>query len=114
VEVSVTEGARDYIKSRGGSVYVRAHPHRCCTGALTVLDATTHPPTDAADFVALVAEVDGGTDGGDGSTDGPDESVQVRYYGGSSGLPERLTIELRGVLRRRPMALWDGCAYKLS
>jgi hypothetical protein len=95
VEVVVTEAAKQYVRQRGGTVYVRAHPHRCCTGTLTVLDLTTEVPTDASDFSLL--QVDG---------------VVVRYLGGSSGAPRQLTIKLGGVLSRHPVAHWDGCAYK--
>lgn len=96
VEVLISEGARDYIARHGGTVFVRSHPHRCCTGSLTLLDVRTTPPSDAADFEPF-------------DTGG----VGVRFWGGSEGRPNRLTIELRGVLARRPVAFWDGCAFKL-
>jgi len=37
----------------------------------------------------------------------------VRYLVGAGEPPRQLSIELRGVIRRRPVAYWDGCAYKL-
>ena len=40
-------------------------------------------------------------------------AVGVRFSGGDSGLPHHLVIELRGLLRRHPVAYWDGCAFKL-
>jgi hypothetical protein len=95
VEVLISDGARDYIARHGGTVFVRSHPHRCCTGSLTVLDVRTTPPGDAADFEPF-------------DTGG----VGVRFYGGSAGRPNQLTIELRGLLGRRPVAFWDGCAFK--
>jgi hypothetical protein len=95
VEVLVTESAKQYLRRHGGTVYVRAHPHRCCTGTLTVLDLATEPPPDAADFMFLAVE-----------------DVAVRYLGGPSGAPEQLTIKLAGLLSRHPVAFWDGCAYK--
>jgi hypothetical protein len=95
VEVLISERARDYIARHGGTVFVRSHPHRCCTGSLTLLDVRTTPPSDAADFEPF-------------DTGG----VGVRFWGGSEGRPNRLTIELRGVLARRPVAFWDGCAFK--
>jgi hypothetical protein len=95
VEVLVTESAKQYLRRHGGAVYVRAHPHRCCTGTLTVLDLTTEPPPDASQFMFLAVE-----------------DVAVRYLGGPSGAPEQLTIKLAGVLSRHPVAFWDGCAYK--
>jgi hypothetical protein len=95
VEVLISEGARDYIERHGGTVFVRSHAHRCCTGALTLLDVRTTPPSDAADYEPFDAE-----------------GVGVRFWGGAAGRPNRLTIELRGVLARRPVAFWDGCAFK--
>jgi hypothetical protein len=95
VEVLISEGARDYIERHGGTVFVRSHPHRCCTGSLTLLDVRMTPPSDAADFEPFDAE-----------------GVGVRFWGGAEGRPNRLTIELRGVLARRPVAFWDGCAFK--
>jgi hypothetical protein len=95
VEVLISEGAREYIHRHGGTVFVRSHPHRCCTGSLTLLDVRTTPPSDAADFESFdTAE------------------VGVRFYAGSAGRPNQLTIELGGVLTRRPVAFWDGCAFK--
>ena len=95
VEVLISEGAREYIERHGGTVFVRSHPHRCCTGSLTLLDVRTTPPSDAAEFEPF-------------DTAG----VDVRFYGGSEGRPNQLTIELRGILARRPVAFWDGCAFK--
>jgi hypothetical protein len=95
VEIVITKTAEAYIQNHGGTVFVRSHPHRCCTGSLTLLDTTTTPPADSADFESF--------DTGE---------VGVRFHGGSSGLPGQLTIELRGLLRRHPVALWDGCAFK--
>jgi hypothetical protein len=95
VEVLISEGARDYIERHGGTVFVRSHAHRCCTGSLTLLDVRTTPPSDAAEFEPFDAE-----------------GVAVRFWGGADGRPNRLTIELRGVLARRPVAFWDGCAFK--
>jgi len=95
VEVLIAPTAREYIEEHGGTVFVRSHPHRCCTGSLTLLDTTTTPPEDASDFLTFDTE-----------------GIGVRFHGGSSGIPNQLIIELRGLLNRRPVALWDGCAFK--
>jgi hypothetical protein len=97
VEVLISEEARGYIARHGGTVFVRSHPHRCCTGSLTLLDVRMTPPSDVADFEPF-------------DTDG----VGVRYCAGSGGQPNQLTIALRGLLTRRPVAYWDGCAFKPS
>ena len=95
MEVLISETAKEYIQDHGDTVFVRSHPHRCCTGSLTLLDVTTTPPKDLADFQPF-------------DTD----EVGVRLCGGSNGSPNQLAIELRGLLKRHPVAFWDGCAFK--
>jgi len=79
VEVLLSDAAKDYVRDHGGTAFVRAHPHRCCTGTLTLLDITTAAPKDAADFQSV----------GTGE-------VEVRFCGPSIGRPHQLVIELRG------------------
>jgi len=96
MQVTISKAAEEYVQAHGGTVFVRPHAHRCCTGTLTLLDTTTSSPEDAAAYRSF----------GSGS-------VAVRYRAGTGEPPRHLTIELRGVIRRRPVAYWDGCAYKL-
>jgi hypothetical protein len=96
VDVVISEAAEEYILEHGGTIFVRSHAHRCCTGELTLLDCSTTRPGDAADFRTFDTA-----------------AVGVRFSGGESGLPHQLVIELRGLLRRHPVAYWDGCAFKL-
>jgi len=95
VEVLVSEVAKKYIRAHGGTVFVRAHPHHCCNGSLTLLDIKTDPPRDLANFESVDAD-----------------EVEVWFCGGSGGRPDQLVLELRGVLKRHPVAYWDGCALK--
>jgi hypothetical protein len=95
VDVVVSAEAEEYVAARGGTAYVRAHRHRCCSGPLTVLDITTGAPSDALGFTPVGA--------GD---------LSVRYDGDPGAGPHVLTIELRGVVRRRLVASWDGCAFR--
>lgn len=95
MQVVVSEPARDYVNARGGVAYVRAHLHHCCSGSLTLLDVWTKPPEDVGGFVST--DCDG---------------IQVEFYGGFSGQPHELVIELRGLLRQRLVAYWDGCVFK--
>ncbi|MGO9195589.1 MAG: hypothetical protein ACLQK4_00490 [Acidimicrobiales bacterium] len=96
MDTVVSDEAREYVKARGGVVFVRAHSHQCCHGSTTFLDTTTKPPRDRDDFVSV-------------STD----EIDVRFLGSSAGEPHELVIELRGVLRRHPVSYWDGCLFKL-
>jgi hypothetical protein len=96
VDVVVTDEAREYATARGGVVYVRSHPHRCCAGPLTLLDTTTDRPDDASAFTTV-----------------PAGDLSVRYLGAPEAGPHVLTIELRGKHRQRLISYWDGCAYKV-
>jgi hypothetical protein len=95
VETVVSDDAREYVKAHGGVVFVRAHPHRCCHGSLTLLDTTTEQPPDSDDFVSV----------------GSDE-IDVRFHGATVDKPQALVMELRGVFRRHPVTYWDGCAFR--
>jgi hypothetical protein len=95
VNVVVSTEAKEYVRNRGGVLFVRSSHHRCCGGALTLLESTTEAPSDASDFLFV----------------GSDE-IEVKYHGGAVDRPHEMVIELRGVVRRRPVAYWDGCAFK--
>jgi hypothetical protein len=95
VDVVISEPAQDYIGRRGGTVFVRPHAHRCCTGSLTTLVTSVSPPADASDYQSF-----------------PVHDLDVRFLVGSAGAPTKLSIALRGVLHPHPVAFWDGCAYK--
>ena len=43
----------------------------------------------------------------------PAGDLMVHYLGDPESGPHVLTIDLRGRRRRRLVAYWDGCAYKL-
>jgi hypothetical protein len=97
VDVVITRAAHAYVRDHGGAVYVDSHTHRCCTGPLTLLHATTKRPLDAAEFLPI--------DAGDG--------VEVHFRDDPSRGPDHLSLELRGRLRPRLVASWDGCAYRM-
>ena len=91
----MSDSAQEYVRGRGGAVYVSAQPHRCCTGPLTLLDASTDGRGRAGETeVVRVGDID------------------VRWLGGGER-PAQLSIELRGRLWPRLIASWNGCAYKL-
>jgi hypothetical protein len=102
MRVEISAGAQEYIRRHGGTVFVSSHAHRCCTGSLTLLDVSMAPPGDAEEFESFSSAND--------AVDGP--PIEVRFRGNAAGKPDQLTIELRGMLARRPVAFWDGCAYK--
>ena len=91
----MSDNAQEYVRGHGGTVYVSAHPHRCCTGPLTLLDASTEGRvgTDETEVVRVCG-------------------IDVRWLG-AGDRPAHLGIELRGRLRPHLVASWDGCAYRL-
>jgi hypothetical protein len=96
MEVVISEGAQAYIQAHGGTVFVRAHRHRCCGGPLTLLDLSTEPPKDAANFASALSD-----------------HIDFRFCDSSMGRPNQLVIELGGLVKKRPIAYWDGCTFKL-
>ena len=94
MNVVISGPARDYLKGHGGVLYVRALTHRCCTGPITLLQATTKAPDDASLFVPV------------GTGD-----VDIRVHGAQPGLHELKKVDLRGVVRKHPVAFWNGRAY---
>jgi hypothetical protein len=95
VDTVVSDDAREYVKAHGGVLFVRAHAHRCCHGSITFLDTTTECPPDSDEYFSVDSD-----------------EIDVRFHGAHAERPHALVIELRGVLRRRPVSFWDGCAFK--
>lgn len=96
VDVIVSEEARQFVHDHGGVVYVRAHPHTCCSGTLTLLDVWTKKPPKVTGFVPIVSD-----------------GLEVHFSGGNGGAPHQLSLELRGRLRQHLVAYWDGCVFKI-
>jgi hypothetical protein len=93
-DVVVSTEAKEYVSTRGGVLFVRSSHPRCCGGGLTLVESTTVAPSDASDFLFV------GSDG-----------IEVKYRCGAVDRPHEIVIELRGMVRRRPVAYWDGCAF---
>jgi hypothetical protein len=91
--VVASSEAAEFIRQRGGRLYVRMHRHRRCGGGLTLLDASTSEP-DSGRF--LRSEADGFTTFLDLSGHPP---------------PDEIHVTLRGWIRRRIEAYWNGCAW---
>jgi hypothetical protein len=94
VEVVISDEAREFVRARGGAVFIRASARKCCGGALVTLDASTTAPRDVRGFSSY-----------------PAEDIDVYYSGSPRGLPQQLLIEMRGVVRRHLAAFKDGCVY---
>lgn len=86
----------DHVSARGGVLWVRSARQRCCGGWTTALRATTSAPRDAAGYTPVEC----------------DAPIDIRFLR-AAGAPGELTVELGGIGRKRPIALWDGCKFKL-
>ena len=94
--IIISSDAREYVASHGGAIYLQVRQSRCCSGAITFLDASTTARNDAGKYVVLDTDL-----------------VNVRLLDLGVGLPDEVSVELRGRIRPRLIAYWNGCAYRL-
>lgn len=92
----MSDEARAYVKARGNALYLRPGRNQCCHGALEVIRASTHAPEDLTRYRLLLSD-----------------DPEIRILDAGIGLPRSIDVELRGRLRPRLIALWDGCAYRI-
>jgi hypothetical protein len=95
-EIELTDQAREYVRERGDTLFLRVRHNRCCSGGLTFLDASTRADGDVDRYETL-------------STTNP----KVRLFHLGSVLPSKVSVEVRGKFRPHLVAYWDGCAYRL-
>ena len=95
-ELQVSDEAREYVATRGGTLWLRVRQTKCCSGGITFLEASTAAPRANAEYTKL--EVD---------------SLDVQLMNTGTHLPATLSVEVRGRFRPRLVAYWDGCAYRL-
>lgn len=91
MRVKASPDALGLVRERGGKVYVRAHRHRCCGGALTLLETVADP--GRLSFARF--EADG---------------IEV-YLDARLAPPAELELAVAGFRRRKLRAYWNGCAY---
>ncbi len=84
------------MSARGGTLYLRVRHNRCCSGGLTFLDAATSVQRDVERYEQLSVE-----------------NLDVRLFHLGSVLPDTVSVDVKGKLRPRLVAYWDGCAYRL-
>jgi hypothetical protein len=97
VRVEMSREAEEFVRGRGGQVWVwAAHPRVCCWGTPAYMHATTAPPPGLSGFTAA---------------DWPGLQVWFRISAGR--VPDVLEIGLRGRRHPRVEAYWDGCSFAL-
>jgi hypothetical protein len=90
VKVIASPGAVDFVRERGGKLFVWSKSTRCCRG-VTYLEASTE--RNARRLFRRV----------------PADGIEL--YVDIPRLPAQLEIDVHGRFRRRARAYWDGCAW---
>ena len=93
MRVTASEELTAHVADRGGILYVRTRTSWCCSGPLTVLDATTDPPADVDAYRTV-----------------PAEGLVVLFRSTVRPDPDELVLTLEGRRRPHPCAYWDGAA----
>jgi hypothetical protein len=93
MRILATPEARSFIRERGGLLFVRPRRHGLIRGGLWTLSASTDIPEGALDYQRF-------------------ESKDLLVFL-PPGLrpPFELIVEVRGRVRRRLEAFWNGCAF---
>src|SRR6185437_4642180 len=97
VRVNVSAEAGEFVRERGGRLWVwAAHPRVCCWGTPAYMHAATVPPVELSGFSP--AHVDG---------------LEVWFRAAAGRMPDVLEIGVRGRRHPRVEAYWDGCSLAL-
>ncbi|MGA3353806.1 MAG: hypothetical protein ABSD85_11560 [Acidimicrobiales bacterium] len=96
MRVVASEDVRSYVEAHGGVLYVNAHLRKCCSGSMTVLDSSTREPADTTGYRAFDSA-----------------GFPIRFFTGGADEPDELVIEMKGMRHKRPVAYWNGCAFKI-
>jgi hypothetical protein len=90
VEVIASQTAVEFVRERGGKLFVWSRAGRCC-GGMTFLEASTEPD-DRRAFRHLPAD-------------------GIELYVDLPRLPEELEIDVNGRFHRKVRAYWEGCVW---
>ena len=93
MRVLASPEARSFIRERGGLVFVWVKSRGPIRGALQLLRTSTEPPEDALEWQRV------------------ETKGFVLFLPPGLRLPQELHLEIRGLLKRRVEAFWDGCAF---
>jgi hypothetical protein len=92
MKVSSSPEAVDFVRERGGKLFVWSKSTRCCQAATTYLKASTEQHENQRTFRRVPAE-------------------GFELYVELPRLPARLEVDVGGRMRRTVRAYWDGCAW---
>jgi hypothetical protein len=96
VRLVASDELRSHLEDHGGVLFVRTRSTRCCSGPLTMLEATTEAPADV-----------------DGYRRFENDGVVVLFRSTARPDPDELVLTLEGRRRPHPCAYWNGCALVL-
>jgi hypothetical protein len=94
VRIEATPGAIEYMRSRGGVLYVWAVTMEYGYHPVFVLEASTDPPGPERDFQRFEGE-----------------DVVLLLDCGGRDLPESVHLDVSGVIRKRIRAAWNGNTF---
>ena len=93
MRVVVTPEVGNFVRERGGRLFVWANRQRCCGGGVTFLSTASQAPQGHAFQVVGV------------------EGFDLFFDSGRSDPPSELQLEVRGRRHKRVEAYWDGCVF---
>jgi len=94
MRVEVSSEAADFVRARGGRLWVwAATPRVCCWGTPAMMHAATEPPPAGLAGFAPAASA----------------PVEIWFRAPGGRRPDVLEIGLHGRRRARVEAYWDGC-----
>jgi hypothetical protein len=97
VRVEASQEAVEFVRARGGRLWVRAaRPRMCCVGTPAYMHAATEAPPDLTGYRAVYFR-----------------GLELWFRAPAGMLPDALEIGLRGRRRPRIEAYWDGCLIAL-
>jgi len=107
VRVDISSEAADFVRARGGRLWVwAAYARMCCSGSPAWMHAATAPPSDLPrgleDFAAISA-------GGAAADD-----VQIFFRPLHGAAPDILEIAMHGRRNPKVQAYWDGCLMAMA
>lgn len=97
MQVEVSDEAAEFVRLRGGRLWVwAAYPRHCCAATPPLMHAATQEPPGVTGFRSV-----------------PGAGLELSFRGLGDRQPDKLEIGLRGRRRPRVEAYWDGCLMAL-
>jgi hypothetical protein len=99
VEILTSDRALDFVRERGGHVWIWLDVRRCCSGAVSYLGASCSEPTQRKGGLSHSFQLIQMND------------ITVHASLGRRRPPDELHVDVRGRLRPRIEAFWNGCIF---